>query len=218
MQFTKNQLQDNIKEAGETLYCSADVFKKGDIYFMGTNPGGENNYSIEDDLEKLVSKTTNGYLDEIWETRKSKPKAGKDILQIRATKLMYEIGYDIRDVCASNLIFFKSRNLNELSHNFTKAADICWPIHEKILSVVQPKLIIVFGNSNQNSPFSYICNKFNISLDEIETMRTGHGILEAKSFSISNQSINCHLVALPHLSRFTINNTDLYSWIKNKIS
>lgn len=217
IEFIKDELKEKIKEPGETLYSSVDVFRKGDVYFMGTNPGGENNYSIEEDLEKLISKTTNGYLDEVWETRKGKPKAGEDTLQIRATMLMNEIGYDMRSICSSNLIFFKSRNLNELEYNFNKAADLCWPIHEKILSVVQPKLIIAFGNSDENSPFSYIRNRFKIQSKEIEMMKIGHGNYNAKSFQISNETINCHFVALPHLSRFMIKNTEIYSWIKSKI-
>jgi hypothetical protein len=218
VEFIKYELKDKIKEPGETLYSSVDVFTKGDIYFIGTNPGGENNYSIEDDLEKLKSKTTNGYLDEVWETRKGIPKAGQDTLQIRATKLINEIGYDMRNVCSSNLIFFKSRNLDELEYDFNQAANLCWPIHEKILSVVQPKLIIAFGNSDENSPFSYIQNKFKIPVNEIEKMKIGHGNYQAKSFRISNKTINCHFVALPHLSRFIIKNPDIYSWIRNKLN
>jgi hypothetical protein len=208
---------DSLKDIpGETLYSALSTLKKGDIYLMGTNPGGSDNYLLSEDLEKLKSKKTNGYLDEEWETGKGKAKAGEGFLQKRVQKLISEIGYDLREVCASNLIFTKSVSLETLGYSFNDIADRCWNVHEEILKIVEPKIIIVFGNSESKSPYAYMKRKYNIKKDEIDSIKNYYKY-NAKSFTFELNGRKTHVVGLPHLSRFAIKNNEIYPWIQNKI-
>ena len=208
---------DSLKDIpGETLYSSLSTLKKGDIYLMGTNPGGSDNYLLSEDLEKLKTKTTNGYIDEVWKTGRGKAKAGEGFLQKRVQNLISEIGYDLKNVCASNLIFTKSKNLKTLGYRFKDIADKCWNVHEEILKIVKPKIIIVFGNGESNSPYSYLKKKYNIKKDEIDSIKNYYKYY-AKSFTFELNGRKTYVVGLPHLSRFPIKNDEIYSWIQNKI-
>jgi len=209
---------DSLKDIpGETLYSSLSTLKKGDIYLMGTNPGGSDNYLLSKDLEDLKTKTTNGYIDEVWETGRGKPKAGESILQKRVQNLISKIGYDLKNVCASNLIFTKSKNLETLGYRFKDIADKCWNVHEEILKIVEPKLIIVFGNGESNSPYSYLKRNYGIQDNNIDLKPIENNNLNAKSFTFELNGRKTHVVGLPHLSRFPIKNDEIYSWIQNKI-
>ena len=215
LNFIANKLDDLKDVPGETLYSSLSTLKKGDIYLMGTNPGGSDNYLLSEDLEKLKTKTTNGYLDEVWKTDKGTPAKGQAILQIRVQTLISELGYDLREVCASNLIFTKSKNIESLGYKFKDIAEKCWNIHDKILNIVQPKMIIVFGNGESNSPYSYLKKKF--KSQNYNSQTTGWGKYKAKSFECEINGCKTSVIGLPHLSRFGIKNEEVYSWIKNKI-
>ena len=217
LEFITEELDDLKDVPGETLYSSLSTLKKGDVYLMGTNPGGSDNYLLSKDLDKLKTKTTNGYLDEVWETGRGKPKAGEGFLQKRVQKLIFELGYNLREVCASNLIFTKSKSLESLGYKFKDIADRCWNVHEEILKIVEPKIIIVFGNGEYDSPYAYLKKKYKIKKDDIECIKTGHGNYNAKSFTFELNNKKCCVVGIPHLSIFIIKNDEVYSWIKNKI-
>ena len=58
-----------LEKQGELIYSSHETLKKGDIYLLGLNPGGEGFTTINKHLEGLLDKTTNSYLDESWKTR-----------------------------------------------------------------------------------------------------------------------------------------------------
>lgn len=216
--FISSELDEFKNIPGETLYSSLTTIQKGDIYLMGTNPGGSNNYPLSDDIENLKYRTKNSYLDEVWETKKGVPQVGKNPLQKRIQKLITMLGYDVRDVCASNLIFIKSVDLETLRYKFSDIADKCWGVHEKILNIVQPKIVIVFGNSDLDSPYAYLKKKYKNRNIETTSMPTGHGKLNAKSFSFILNGKRCHVVGLPHLSRFVIKNDEMYHWMKRKIN
>ena len=212
IKFTKDELSDLLGKPAAILYSDTTTLRKGDIYLLGTNPGGSDNYTLYEDLKGLETKTTNAYLDEVWETKNRKPEAGKAVLQKRIQELFENIGYDLKSICASNLIFFKSVSLETLEYNFTEIANRCWPIHEKILKIVQPKVIIVFGNSENDSPYQYLRKKFRAKTTG--TIMTGHGKNKAKYFNFKLNGDDCCVIGLPHLSRFSISNKSVYNWIQ----
>jgi uracil-DNA glycosylase len=161
----------------------------------------------------MLSNETNAYLDESWGNHGSLDK-GDAPLQRRICWLLKRIGLSPREVCASNLIFLRSRKQRDISYN--ALAKLCWLIHNAILSVVQPRLIIAFGNSDV-SPYGYLRTLSNFGGQE-DCIPSGHGNWLVKGFQSEISDKKVYVVGLPHLSRYSIIGKDhVIEWLSKKI-
>src|SRR5437016_3951996 len=138
-----------LDRSGNILYSAASTLRPGPVYLLGLNPGGDptGHETIREMLERLPSRTANAYLDESWE-RQSCP--GQAQLQQRVAWLLQQLGLQVRDVCASNLIFTRSKAT--AGAGYPQTADMCWPVHDTILDIVRPRLVVAYGNSSM-SPY-----------------------------------------------------------------
>lgn len=87
------------------------------------------------------------------------------------------LGLNPPEVCSSNLIFVRSVTANYISFDLAKT---CWPFHEAVLHIVQPKLILAIGNSSTSA---YKCLHKLMGGAE-EYISSGHGHWHVKGFSI----------------------------------
>lgn len=206
------------KRSGRVLYSAATSLRKGRVYVLGLNPGGDPNWfdgRIRDNIFPINEE--NAYLDESWGGR----QPGEHPLQKRISFLVEEqLGLNIRRVCASNLIFVRSQSAAKLS-DFKKTADLCWPAHEAILNIVRPEALIVFGNS-YNSPFSYLIEKVE-NIKWAKDFPSGHGNWNCRLFEGELVGRHVYVIGLPHLSRFNIINvykkrkSPIINWIKKHV-
>ncbi|MDA8516772.1 hypothetical protein [Citrobacter sp. Igbk 16] len=210
----KHHLSGHLERSGSILYSAGSTLKSGDVYLMGFNPGGNDDDpackypTISEMIDALTERTTNAYLDEGWTS-----KGDKAPLQKRVTWLLNALGYQPREVCSSNLIFLRSRDAAGVEY---RIADDCWPIHEEILGIVQPKLILAYGNSDR-SAYGYLCNKFHAGGQD-ESIPSGHGSWVVRSFDAVINGQNTCVVGLPHLSRYNpIGKTEVIAWIKSRV-
>ena len=112
---------------------------------------------------------------------------------------------------ASNLIFIASRNSKEL--NFGNLANICWQLHEEILEIVKPKIILAYGIQKPKSSFEFLRNKFKPQPQEIEKIESGHRNWNCYSFKTEEFTV----IGIPHLSYYHISNKNsVLNWIKAK--
>jgi uracil-DNA glycosylase len=173
---------------------------------LGLNPGGDpstHEETVGSCLAAWEKRTDNAYLDESWTGR----ARGRAPLQRRVQWLMGQLGFSVRDVCASNLIF--TRSIDASGSGYPQIADLCWPVHEQILEIVRPRLILAFGNSNP-SPFSYLRDKHRPRT--VTTFPSGHGKWKCAAFTTNG---GLHIVGLPHLSRYAVNkHLEVADWIK----
>ena len=110
-------------------------------------------------------------------------------------------------MAASNLIFPRSRDA--VDSQFRKYSKLCWPVHEEILRIVQPRLVIVYGNSGK-SPYRFLADEFGAETDAI--CRSGHGAWVCRSFMVPGRF---RVVGIPHLSRYDISaHENVVAWIK----
>lgn len=199
-----------LKKNGELIYSSHETLKKGDIYLLGLNPGGKGFITIRERLETLLKNEENAYLDQCWDNRVSEkiPK-GQAPLQKRVNHLLTELGYNTRDVCATNLIFVTSRSANDINYGL---AGYCWRFHEMLLKIIQPKVILCFGISNFSS-YSFLWSLF----EGVETkIKSGHGKWECRAFSSIINGRKTTVVGIPHLSYYnTIGRDEVINWIKD---
>lgn len=210
---------------GRVFYSSYHTLREGPFYILGFNPGGSPEYentTIEEDLadKKKYDPKYNAYLDEAW-CRKN-PKTGKpqviekgqDFLQKGIQCLFKEIfKYDLRKVCASNLIFVRTQKATDVK-DWKTLANKCWPIHKKILGIVRPKIIISLGRE----PFDYLKQKFNHK--ECKPIKAGWANWEIRAIycehedSETNSLIKDRLLifGFPHFSRYRIESDRLKEW------
>lgn len=207
-----------LGRAGGILYSAARTLGPGKLYIMGLNPGGDpensKSHNIGMSLDQLPQRTSNAYLDEAWDNRSRQLEKGQAPLQRRIAFLAQSFGCELEDVCATNLIFMQTRSARDL--DFNRDAERCWPVHEMMLSMVRPKLILAFGNS-AISPYGYL-RQIHSSVPEDE-ISSGHGSWKCKSFTAQIAGDQVAVVGLPHLSRYSpLNKPKLMEWLNGKVA
>ncbi|PKM16125.1 MAG: hypothetical protein CVV12_05080 [Gammaproteobacteria bacterium HGW-Gammaproteobacteria-2] len=199
----RRHLEDQLTKSGSILYSAAATLKPGRIYLLGLNPGGDEGLPLESAIDELPGKTSNAYIDEAWEQRGCSYKEGQAPLQDRVRWLVEvsPLAGKLEETCASNLIFRQTHDAGGLE--FQKEGDRYWPIHEKILEIVNPSVIICFGNSAR-SPYAFLRDKLQAA--ERESVPAGHGNWRLRSAEVrlSNGKRSC-LLGIPHMSRYKPN-------------
>lgn len=202
-------LEGHLDRSGEFLYSSHHTIRPGDIYFLGLNPGGQGGPSLGGRLPALLSREDNAYLDEAWENESGSYEPGKAPLQKRVVWLLEQLGADVREVLATNLIFMQSPGASGVS---IEDAKLCWPVHEALLSIVRPRLILTFGNSSF-SPYGYLHTLHGGSQ---RYAPSGHGDWSLKGFDAQMPWGEVFVAGLPHLSRYSpVGKHRVVDWIKN---
>lgn len=201
------QLPDSILDrSGEVLYSGSQTLRRGPIYLLGLNPGGNPNdhkQTVRDRFKELPSRRWNSY-QVSWAGR----KPGTHRLQRGVHWVAKELGVKLEDVCASNLVFVRSRD--EKGSGFPGSAHACWPVHLAILSIVKPKLVIAFGNS----PYRFLRNEFGASA-ELDPCAAGHANWQCRAFLTSGMRV----VGLPHMSVYAIHrHPEVGKWLRGHIS
>jgi hypothetical protein len=130
-------LKDCRKLSGRFLYSDPSTLRSGKFYLLGHHPGGtlSKHSNLGDDIQTWGTNGTNAYLDETWE---HSPTAGSFIVQLNVKALCKAIDVCPRQVCASNLYFVSD-------YVKVKSLGIVWPIHEIVLDMVKPDIIIALG-------------------------------------------------------------------------
>lgn len=200
-EFAREQLRSIASRSGYVLYSAASTLCKGDVYLLGHNPGGspekQADATITASLDALAQKTINNYLDEAWTmaSGRSFPTGGAP-LQRRVDWLLNALELDTRRVAASNLIF--ARSIDAAGSRFDELAMLCWPVHERIIDYVQPRALLVFGNSSA-SPYGFLRARLGAGAEE--TIDAGHPPWKCRAFTADNGLV---VIGLPHLSRYNV--------------
>lgn len=210
-------LAEDLDDYGEVIYSSGASLRKGDIYLLGLNPGGPDKVKIGDHLKAMLTRGHNAYVDEEWESGGNHRGKGQDPLQRRVVGLLTELGYTADDVCASNLIFKTTRTAAKLfatKKEWEQSAlrKRCWAFHEKVIELVQPKLLLVFGNG-ECSPYAHLREVYPGPDDT--PIPAQHGSWRCRRFQAVIHGRNVAVVGLPHLSRYDpTGKPEVVNWIK----
>jgi hypothetical protein len=195
-----------LGRSGKVLYSAAATLRPGAVYLLGLNPGGDPNKepeTVRESLEGLATREKNSYLDEKWARQK---RAGEAPLQRRVKWLTEQLDLNLGEVCASNLIFVRSKNARD--SEYPTLAKRCWPIHREILKMVQPRLIMAYGNSGV-SPYAYLRRHFGEPAEQ--RFPTRHGSWSCRVFEAEGM----RMVGLPHLSRYAIvGDLEVSRWVR----
>lgn len=157
-------LGDDAEKPGAVLYNGLDTLcSNNGLYIMGFNPGGDPNTittSVIKSLEVLKDQYCS-YRDECW--RKACPEdckkhQGKSRHQERVCSLVQVLRRDISETVAVNTVFLRSKKQDDLKASWD-IFEKCWHVHEKLLSIVRPKIILCLGNGEPRSAFAFLRKK-----------------------------------------------------------
>jgi hypothetical protein len=208
-------LSDIIDNSGAVLYSAWETVRPGEMYIMGLNPGGDPEIirdSIRGELNSIKTgmRSCNAYL-EPWRPNSRTP------LQVHMINLIECINRNIEEICASNLVFLRSRNQSGVSFNL---ADLCWPVHQYIIRIIQPKYLLVFGNGAL-SPYSFLRKKhfqFYNYMPKEDVIDSGHGVWKCRAFQTTIEDSKMTVVGLPHLSRYRADDKPrVIDWLMTKM-
>ena len=193
--------------------CSGDqTLKKGTYIFFGANPGGleVETETVEEHLSRKPEKF-NEYCDGVWAPGGLKRPRGAAPLQKRLQYLLASLAQNTRDVCATNLVLVRSRNIESLSESFQSLANKCWSFHQKLLERVDPEVVLLMGNES----FEFIFSKL-LDPSDIIFVPSGHDNWMCRAVTGKLEGKRRQIVCVPHLSYYAINrHPEVVAWIKS---
>jgi len=190
-------IPEHMDQPGSTLFSTPDTLVPGRVMLMGTNPGGS---------ASRETPTIRANLD----FRRRNPEHHVYVRSLKGTvsKLAKQLqwcvgcfGMDMRRVPAINLTF--GLTIDARSTDYPAGATKCWPIHEWLIQRIQPRVLIVFGNSSR-SPFQFIRSHVLSSKPKTDDQKSGHGDVRIRSFDCRLAGVDLRVVGIPHPSRFHI--------------
>jgi hypothetical protein len=211
---------------GEVLMSGLDTLKRGDFYVMGLNPatlGSEKAatpITVIQHLEKWNELEFSAYRDQCWRDECwQKDSFGR---QIRAgcphhdskkkthqrvvTELLGYLGvspFNLHTIFTTNAIFAASRNANSfLAYRESTLDDAwksCWPVHQLLLRIVRPKVILCLGYGNSSSSFAYLRG---VGQQPVEAVVLGKGVkyFDAVLPVTVRRTLSCRVVGVFHPS------------------
>jgi hypothetical protein len=209
-------LQD---QAGSCIYSGKNTLNRSAIYMLGYNPGGDplsEHKTVEQHLSKIIEYPPdwNEYIDGKWRPGGRCYRPGEAPMQKRVKCLVEGIGLDVRQICASNLIFVRSIDAGCLE-GANKLAEKCWPVHQFLIEKLRPSLILSIGGKEV---FDHI-SKRGHTLTEPEQFDSGHGKWKCNSVRIRLGEQDLALVSVPHLARYAIDrHPEVIEWVRKKLN
>ena len=150
--FAKLIPESLLDVSGRVFYSGRRAFESpSDLYILGINPGGDHGVYSEqtvrrhtDEVLSSFDKNWSAYRDESW----AGSRPGSNGLQPSLLRLFQGLGRDPREVPASNLVFVRSNDvdqLNELYKNQSEINAACWPFHQAVIEKLGVRVLVCFG-------------------------------------------------------------------------
>lgn len=141
-----------LDRSGKVFYAGRNAFSASSpIYMLGLNPGGPpGNHPAEtvgnhtNSVLHTLPHDWSAYRDESWEGA----APGTYGMAPRVLHLLKQLGLSPGVIPASNLVFARSRREVDIQRNeMREMADACWPFHETAIKLLQPRVILCFGQT-----------------------------------------------------------------------
>lgn len=212
---------------GEVFSSGASTISAGTLYVVGLNPGGGAAYpSLREHVRSWNLNDFSAYTDQCWDHEcwnrdcyalqtgaNCTHARGTDPHQLAVVRAIQRLrpGLHPRDVFATNAVFAKSVSAetfsNETGVTLKRAFDACWPIHQFLLSEVQPRLILSLGFAEGASAYSFFSRKAHPLAPELAHYEKGRRFASFKwapmRFDLPTGSLTCLVVGLRHPSYVT---------------
>lgn len=146
-----DQLSPSIAcRSGSLFYSGPSAFEGyRPLYILGLNPGGSPTAQVDETVERDVTewraltKPWSAYLDESWQGR----PPGTHGMQPRMRHMFGQLGLDLCEVPASNVVFVRSANEAALSAEKATLLPQCWPVHDAVIRRLEVRLVLCLGGT-----------------------------------------------------------------------
>ena len=201
VQQSKDFLKKDLNKSGAILYSGIETLQKGEYYLLGINPGGSGGNSLAEHIDHLPNQNENAYLDEDWISPSgNNPEFfGKAPYQKRVQWLLESLEQATRNVFASNLNFFRTPNVQGITMD---EATLCWNVHELMLDIVKPHVILSIGNADDPAKSAYAFIKHRYGGQVLETINAKHAKYSIKILAIQRNGSSILVIGFPHFSRY----------------
>lgn len=194
--------------SGSVLYSGWSSVAAGPVYLMGLNPGGDPADSsapnVGRSLDQLADRYS-AYADESWTTGSGESRHQKHVLH-----LLDQLHLSTYETLSANAIFVRSKDTAKLRDvegiaSAWIAADMCWPVHQVLLSIVRPRAIVCLGNGEGTTSWGMLRHRLKSSgagswSSESETADFRAGKAARASVTLGVETLECAVVGLAHPS------------------
>ena len=211
--FRKLSEAGQLDRSGAVLASSEATLREGYCYFIGLNPGGDDDEvslvsafpTIRESLA-LARLGCNGF-DQDWSRDGASYPAGGSPMQQRFKFICSQLGLTYSQVFATNFVFARSRDVASLE-GFARDVDVCAPVHQIFLGTVKPKFFWLMGNTDT------------VGLKpDFEWTQSGHGNWSIGRGEISLWGETLPAFHTPHLSSWSPeHNMKALMWTLEKVS
>lgn len=204
---------------GSVLLSPLSAVRRSSTYLMGLNPGGD-----PAKVTRCIADTeppsdgTSSYTHECWD-----PKCSSDCEHLRDDGLLPEhlanhqarvgdlarlLGYSgPADMPSANLVFARSADWAKLkaSTGWEPGAWVkaCWPVHQHLLGIVRPRVIISLGYGLESSPIGFIQWMMPRSMSKLRDITDGTrrwGRAAGCCIDTPSGSLDATIIGIPHPS------------------
>jgi hypothetical protein len=149
-EFAKFIAPELLRRHGRVFCSGRDAFARQapvPLYILGLNPGGNPEAPTSETIEQnnkgiMAHAKWSAFCDESWA---GKPP-GTHGMQPRVRSMFNELNIDLRQTPASNLIFVRTQQQqNLLENNLMILEELCWQFHKTVIERLRPQAILCFG-------------------------------------------------------------------------
>jgi len=218
--------KEMYSRSGAVMLSGTDAFRLGCVYIMGLNPGGDpkalgHRTTIIDSVQERPGFSC--YTDECWQPKCTAPigecvhlESGRvrpDFLvkhQRNILTIAKALRLEIADIFSANAVFARSTSLatmkDQSGYSLAEWWESCWPVHQRFLAIVRPKIIITLGYGATSSAFGLLHEE--AGHPEWRRMgdesRRGGWALDAALPLSDGGALDCTVVGVPHPSFMAI--------------
>lgn len=159
---------------GAVLLAAISCIRPANAYVMGLNPGGDPQEIPGPLINALApAEGTGGYTHECWQP---KCPGGSDCTHMAAdgstkpealvkhqrsmASLASALGEMPETLCSANAVFGRSSSKVKLKaqtgYTLSEWWQACWPVHQQLLAIVRPRMIVTLGYGAATSAFGLL--------------------------------------------------------------
>jgi hypothetical protein len=142
--------RDLFERSGAVFYTGRVAFAgPRSLYLLGLNPGGSPVAQARETIGKHLTTWRSGpsrssaYVDERW----AEGEPGTYGIQPRIRHMFDQLGIDLRDVPASNVVFVRSIDEAALENEKRALLAKCWPVHAAVINTLEIMTLLCLGGT-----------------------------------------------------------------------
>jgi hypothetical protein len=142
--FVRRSLSNHLQRKGKVFYSGFDTYIRAKVVFLGFNPGGSGEETLEQRVSELPADNTNHFVDQHWDVTRKR----FNVLQTRSQALFTNLGLELRrDVFTSNLYFQNTPGIKDTrDSDFAAHKEDCWKVVSHFIAVSPARVVICNGN------------------------------------------------------------------------